>query len=531
MMMRFVPCYTPKQVYKIEKNWFNQKNSNYGLMEQAGWQMAQWLVKHYPKENQQVLIIIGKGNNGGDGLVVASHLATLRPNWEICVVEITEPTTKSALKAKFYYCLWVVLQHNNADLQPVKMFLENQQKNQLSLKIDLIVDAMFGIGLDSKPVDDFKEMIDFINQYKSRYPKTQVISIDVPSGLNATTGEVYQQVAVKADKTLCLVARKVGLHLKDAKDYTGEVVDIPLIPISPWEDLPTETAYYCDKLPQLPSRLQNQHKGNFGHVLIIGGNQLINGQAMIGAGLLAASSAFVAGAGKVTIACPQAFHGAIVNYLPNVMTVNLTSIDTVQQLIEQVDCVAFGMGLGRDSNSFSLFKIYLRKIIDSQKTCVLDADALYHLASLSGKKDVLKQEFLTDIFRANLYFTPHSGEAGRLLKMTAEKIEENGIFAIQALSKKYGGHWVLKGANSIIQEENYLYISGLGNSGMATAGMGDVLAGLIAGLLAQKIPQPLLIATLLHAKAGDKLAKKKGAYALQAKDMIAMLGKVIKKHS
>ncbi|HBI49218.1 MAG TPA: NAD(P)H-hydrate dehydratase, partial [Moraxellaceae bacterium] len=371
-------------------------------------------------------------------------------------------------------------------------------------------------------------IINWVNQYRRQVHACQVISIDVPSGLNAATGEVYDDTAIKADKTLCLIGRKVGLHMGNSKDYVGTVIDVPLLPVE------QSGILLHTKLPNLPQRQQVSHKGTYGHVLIIGGNRLQGGHGMAGAAILAASAALSSGAGKVTVACHRDFHSAIITALPNAMTADLHNIASVIELINAVDVVAIGMGLGRDKVTLDLFNRYLMAIKQSEKLCVIDADGLYHLADWAGTSDGLNAPIQPRLGQSNqrFYLTPHSAESGRLLNQHYVDIDRDKISAIRALAHQYGGNWLIKGAQTIVLERDCLErdsidICGLGNAGMATAGMGDCLAGLMAGLLGQAIAAPMLTAALIHAKAGDTLAEKMGEYALQANHMASAIGDII----
>ena len=462
----------------------------------------------------------GAGNNGGDAWLVAHYVNQLCPNWSVTVVQVAAPTTLDSQTAKHLY------QSNGANAAKyltLTAFLQPLHELGLSYQYDVVIDGLLGIGLDGKPSADYQTIINWINQYRKQVHACQVISIDVPSGLNAATGEVYDDTAVKADKTLCLIGRKVGLHLGDSKDYVGTVIDVPLLPVEPSGIL------LHTNLPNLPQRQQVSHKGTYGHVLIIGGNRLQDGHGMAGAAILAASAALSSGAGKVTVACHGDFHSAIVTALPNAMTADLHNIASIIELINAVDVVAIGMGLGRDEATLDLFNQYLTAIKQSQKLCVIDADGLYHLADWAGTSDGLTAPIQPRLGQSNqrFYLTPHSAEAGRLLNQPYADIDRDKISAIRALAHQYGGNWLIKGAQTIVLERDSIDICGLGNAGMATAGMGDCLAGLMASLLAQAITAPMLTAVLIHAKAGDTLAEKMGEYALQANHMASAIGDII----
>nr|WP_309575307.1 NAD(P)H-hydrate dehydratase [Moraxella osloensis] len=544
VMQNAIALYSPKQIYDLEKNWFS-KNDSFALMQQAAWQLAHiikqessnqkgsYLQKsnHLQKSShpqKSVLVVAGAGNNGGDAWLVAHYVNKLCPHWSVIVVQVAAPTTLDSQTAKHLYqsnCA------NAAKYLTLTAFLQPLHELGLSYQYDVVIDGLLGIGLDGKPSADYQTIINWINQYRKQVHPCQVISIDVPSGLNVATGEVYDDTAIKADKTLCLIGRKVGLHIGDSKDYVGTVIDVPLLPIEQSGILLHST------LPNLPQRQQVSHKGTYGHVLIIGGNRLQDGHGMAGAAILAASAALSSGAGKVTVACHRDFHLAIVTALPNAMTADLHNIASIIELINAVNVVAIGMGLGRDKATLDLFNQYLTAIKQSQTLCVIDADGLYHLADwadLAGTSDGLTAPIQPRLGQSNqrFYLTPHSAEAGRLLNQHYADIDRDKISAIRALAHQYGGNWLIKGAQTIVLERDCLErdcidICGLGNAGMATAGMGDCLAGLMAGLLGQAIAAPMLTAVLIHAKAGDTLAEKMGEYALQANHMASAVGDII----
>lgn len=524
VMQNATALYTPKQIYDIEKNWFS-KNDSFALMQQAAWQLAHIIKQESSNQKsshpqKSVLVVAGAGNNGGDAWLVAHYVNQLCPNWSVTVVQVAAPSTLDSQTAKHLYqssC------PNAAKYLTLTAFLQPLHELGLSYHYDVVIDGLLGIGLDGKPSADYQTIINWINQYRKQSDSCQVISIDVPSGLNAATGEVYNDTAIKADKTLCLIGRKVGLHMGDSKDYVGTVIDVPLLPVE------QSGILLHTNLPNLPQRQQVSHKGTYGHVLIIGGNRLQDGHGMAGAAILAASAALSSGAGKVTVACHGDFHSAIITALPNAMTADLHNIASVIELINAVDVVAIGMGLGRDKVTLDLFNQYLTAIKQSEKLCVIDADGLYHLADWAGTSDGLTAPSQPRLGQSNqrFYLTPHSAEAGRLLNQYYADIDRDKISAIRALAHQYGGNWLIKGAQTIVLERGCLDICGLGNAGMATAGMGDCLAGLMASLLGQAIAVPMLTSVLIHAKAGDTLAEKMGEYALQANHMASAIADII----
>lgn len=530
-----IALYTPKQVYAMERIWFEKGNISYSLMQQAAWQIAHWVnqnivARAYPQLDEKdrpyiaentaltTCVWVGSGNNGGDGWLVAHYLKQLGA--KVSVIEVAQALTDDAKSAK------------NQAIQSgitVYPFSEGQYQSVVA-DADLYIDALFGIGLDRIPTQAYAKAIMAINERK-RYQadRLNVLSIDIPSGLVASTGQVFEGCAVKADVTLCLVARKLGLHIKDAADYCGQIIDIPLIP-SALNQSPVAWLQY--QATPLVQRENNTHKGSFGHALIIGGNQVDGSQGMGGATILSATTAFATGVGKLTVACHTAFHSSLIGSVPNAMSLDLHNIQAVKALIEQSDTIAIGMGLGRDELSLRLFSEYLQHSLELDKDLIIDADGLYHLATLADETPQLIEHLIAHAKLNEVWYTPHSGEAARLLNTKASEVEADRLAALSSLQNKYHGSWLLKGAGSMVMSNQQVYVCGAGNPGMATAGMGDVLSGLAAGLLAQstlaKSTRSLQQAVMLHAMAGDKLQHTKGAWAVQASDMPEKVGEIFK---
>ena len=504
-----IALYSGEQVYAIEQTWFDQGYSSFALMQQAAWQMTQRIIElddNTRSKSKRAVVWVGQGNNGGDGWLIALYLQ--QAGWQVQVITIgIEVDT-------------IVKNDNMASESESEQISDALKARNMALSsncshecfddtiehrlysADIFIDAIFGIGLDRVPTGSYKQAIITFNRVVKR-TNALVISVDIPSGLVASTGEVFERYAIEADMTLCLVARKLGLHTKDGMDYAGQIIDIPLIPFSAI----TATATLYHKAYPLCKRQQNSHKGSYGQVLIIGGNRIDSSQGMGGAAILAASSAMAAGTGKITVACHSAFHGAVITSLPDAMTIDLHDKEGVRQLIKDASVVAIGMGLGRDEPAYLLFITYIETAIEQQKPIIIDADGLYHLASLHDDNHLLVEQLKAYSEHQLVYLTPHSGEAAKLLDKTAIEIESNRLAAIKECARVYGGHWVLKGAGTLILEEGQVSICAIGNPGMATAGMGDVLSGLIAGLTAQQDldaeQHSLLQAVLIHAMAGD----------------------------
>ncbi len=470
--------YHSRDLQAWEQRWFQQQNSSYGLMQQVAWGISQRLITLFSQQKiKKIAVCCGQGNNAGDGYLVAKYLKQAGFQAHIYAAELGN--SKDLASA--------VLEAQRVGVQFYSHF-------DFQSEYEVYIDALFGIGLNRQLDFDWQNVIQTINQQTGLK-----ISIDIPSGLDANTGQPLP-VAIKADYTFTGLGLKAGLFTGQGKEYAGK---IELISAIPTDTELQPIACLSSHQIQLPKREAFGHKGSYGHVLVVGGHA-----DMGGAVIMAAEAAFAAGAGKVTIVCDAKHHTAILSRAPNIMLrdINLLTQEQRQALIQQVDAVCFGMGLGRDSWSEQQYTAWFELTQQSDLEVVLDADALWFLA---------KQP---QVLNSQTYATPHPGEAATLLACSTAEVEMDRIAAIHALQQKYQGQWVLKGSGSLILEER-LYICNAGNAGMGTGGMGDVLAGMIASLKAQFAQKIYLheIVTL-HALAGDELAKN-GERGLQAQDM------------
>ncbi|MBU3083666.1 NAD(P)H-hydrate dehydratase [Acinetobacter seifertii] len=470
-----------------EQRWFAAQNSSLGLMQQAAWSISQQLMVLFEKHaTKNIAVWCGQGNNAGDGYFIASYLKQTGFHVEIFAAELGDSTD-------LQYAVDFAKENN----------VQVHQDFEVSKTFDCHIDALFGIGLNRELNDYWQHAIQQFNELVGLK-----ISIDIPSGLQANTGRILPS-AVKADHTFTVLGLKAGLFTGQGKEYTGQIHLVNLIPID--QEL-KPLAYLTPTHIRLPRRLAFGHKGSYGHVLVIGGHE-----QMGGAVIMAAEAAFHAGAGKVTVICHRNHHQAILSRAPNIMLRDINGLDEngIKDILSQVDAVCFGMGLGRDDWSQQIYQQWFNFLNQaSHLEVVLDADALWFLAKQPEKLGL------------HVYATPHPGEAATLLGSSTAEIENDRIDAIYALQQKYRGQWVLKGAGSLILENN-LYICTQGNAGMGTGGMGDILAGMIASLKAQFHKDIALheIVTL-HAQAGDELAKQ-GMRGLQAYEMNQAITQVV----
>ncbi|XID75306.1 NAD(P)H-hydrate dehydratase [Alkanindiges sp. WGS2144] len=488
--------YHSEQLQAWEHRWFSAGNSSYGLMQQAAWQMTQHIIAQLGMVIAREPVIglwCGAGNNGGDGWLIAAYLK--QAGFCVWVHEAVTPQSSDARSAQAF-----------ALSTGLKVY---PQLEELP-RADVHIDALFGIGLNRPLSGQYTNIIAQFNQ-QSGYK----IAVDIPSGLQADTGRVFG-TACRVDLSLTVLGYKAGLFTGQGAAYAGQVIYIELLPP---DSFLKPLAYLDIHSPCLPRRSKTSHKGSNGHVLVIGGNENMGGAA-----ILSAEAALAVGAGKVTLLTHSRHHGAVLSRCPNIMLLGFPAVEQFKpewadHISQGMDCVAMGMGLGRDEWAKAIWQAFLPLLEQKNhiQKVVLDADALWHLAD---------EQHIEPELHSHCYCTPHPGEAARLLGTNTVAVEQDRIAAIYALQRKYGGNWLLKGAGSLSLDQHSLTICGLGNPGMATAGMGDILAGMAAGLLAQLPDMALHEVVALHAAAGDLLAQA-GERGIQATDMLGVLRQVV----
>ena len=446
------------------------------------------------------VVLVGKGNNGGDGLAISRQLINAGNKVEIYLVFEDEFSGDAKINRD-------ILKSMNI---PVKS-CGDLDKLILDIKTsDCVVDAIFGTGIKGEITGIAKDVIKAINEY-SKY----TLSVDVPSGINSDTGEV-SKATVKADKTVTFAAYKRGMLLYPAADFTGEVVVADIqIPDIAFDKLGIKVNTTDEEfvLKTMPKRKRNSHKGDYGKILVIGGKL-----GMGGAVMLSSLAALKMGAGLVTACIPNELKDYIGELPYEVMTMPMDfkeDADKIADLVNNYDVVLFGNGIGRSEEIFTLLEKILDKI---EVPIVIDADGLFALSKFPEK-----------ISDKKVILTPHSMEMARLLGVDAETVEKNRFELSKEFSEKYNVTLVLKGNHSIITApDGRQNINMTGNSGMATAGSGDVLAGIVASLLA--ICEPYDAATLavhFHGKAGDFAKENLTETAVMAGDIIAGLPHIL----
>jgi len=487
----------------------NHVASGYDLMTRAAQSAIDVIFERYPGITQLV-IFCGQGNNAGDGYVLARLALMKQINVSVYSLVNYKQLSGDALLAYNDWSQVGETLFNINDKQIIEELINNT---------DLIVDAILGTGLDRSLSPSWNEIIRHINRRDADIP---VVAIDIPSGLDADTGYTWGET-IKAEITVTFIAKKQGMYTGQARNYCGDIVFKSLaVPESLYQQHTSKALLLSWELlaQKIPPRLAVSHKGHYGNVLIIGGNI-----SMPGAVMLAGQAALRSGAGLVKILTHsenvlaiQANHAELM-----VHGMDDNTIDTVylNSLLDWADSIAIGPGLGTNSWANSLLQLTFKYLNNNSNNCsekalIIDADGLNLLALNHNLK------------YANLVITPHPGEAARLLRCNIEQIEQNRYVSIQQLYDDYNAIVVLKGAGTLIAHQSEISVCPYGNAGMATAGMGDCLSGILSSLVAQGLPADLAtkIAVCLHAKAAD-LAAKEGQKGMIASDILPFVRHLI----
>lgn len=451
------------------------------LMGRAGLAVFQCIGEQW-SDARSVAVFCGSGNNAGDGYIIARLLLEIGLQVTVYAVSDPEKLQADALTA---YRTFSELHGRVVPFQDVS-----------SIEVDVIVDALLGTGLDRFVSGLYAEAIEAINS--SRKP---VVAVDIPSGLNADTGQVMGY-AVRADCTVSFIGLKQGLFTGQAADYCGKIIYASLeVPDEIFDQVATPV--YRVVKTGWPRRDRCTHKGTFGHVLVIGGDLGFSGAVR-----MAAEAALRVGAGLVSIATRPEHAGLMNLTRPELMCHGVDTAAQLDVLLDKASVIVVGPGLGQSDWA----KILFAAATTAQKPVVVDADGLNLLAQ-------------TPAVNPGWILTPHPGEAARLLNSTSGQIQQDRFSAVSALQAQYGGTVVLKGAGTLIASEGEIAVSTTGNPGMATGGMGDVLTGGIAGLLAQglSLKQAAQQGVYLHGLAADKAVEKGGERGLLASDLMPYL--------
>lgn len=454
------------------------------LMQRAG-QASYELVRQLWPQAQHWLVLCGHGNNGGDGYVVARLAQAAGLNVTLLACAGSKALPEEAQQAQDAWLAAGGVIHAADAAWPEK--------------VDVIVDALLGTGLNRAPADPYDRLITLINAHAA-----PVLAIDIPSGLLAANGTAPGETVI-ADHTLSMIALKPGQLTGKARDYVGVLHnhELGLSTFLAAEQAPISRFDAGDLTRWLKPRRATSHKGDQGRLLVVGGD---SGTA--GAIRITGEAALRSGAGLVRVLTHEDNIGPILTARPELM-VDALSDERLDQALEWADVIAVGPGLGQRDWAQKA----LKKIAASEKPMLWDADALNLLA--------IKQDN-----RQNRIITPHPGEAARLLGVKTSEIESDRLHAARALAKRYGGVVVLKGAGTVIASAaGDIAIADVGNAGMASGGMGDVLSGIITALLGQKLTllDAACAGCVAHGATADAVSRQRGTRGMLATDLFELL--------
>lgn len=485
--------YLRDQVRELDRTAIEEFNiPSFTLMQRAAEAAFSEIQQAWPNANH-IIVLVGTGNNGGDGYVIAS--LALEAKFKVEVIQVGDHATLQG-DAKKAHDLFV----ENSGFCAV--FDEKEFSN-----CDVIVDALLGTGLTRAVKGKYAKAIELANQNSA-----PILSVDIPSGLDANSG-CPLGVAICAETTVTFVGMKLGLLTASGRHYSGKIIFNHLqIPKEVYQSMSAtcQSIQLSDLQSKLGKRNADAHKGDFGHVLIMGGNT-----GMAGSVMLAAEAAVRTGSGLVSVATLPQHAAAALQSCREIMVHGVSSVKELNPLLKRATVVAIGPGLGQDTWAKKL----LARIFEFDIPMVVDADALNLLAG----EPMQKKSWI---------LTPHPGEAARLLKCSTKEVQENRLQSVQALQQQYGGVAVLKGSGTLvtggIAAEEDTSICSAGNPGMATGGMGDVLTGIIVGLIAQGLSgyDAARFGVQLHAQCAD-LAAEDGMRGMLASDLFLPLRQLI----
>ncbi|WP_440784831.1 NAD(P)H-hydrate dehydratase [Pseudomonas syringae] len=476
--------YSAAQVRDLDARLIAAGTPGLELMQRAAHSTWRALRRRWPEMNE-LTVLAGRGNNAGDGYLVAA--LAHKAGWQVSVLAVGAPDALTGDAAAAYAMAADVTVHAWAG-QPLK---------------GVVLDALLGTGLNGDVREPYRSAIEAINA--SGLP---VAAVDIPSGLSADTGQSLG-VAVRADLTVTFIGLKAGLLTGEAADCVGELVfdDLQADPLLVAQTQASAKRLDTFNLPVLPPRPRTAHKGMFGRVLVIGGDHGFGGAA-----LLSAESALRSGAGMLTLATRAEHVPAALTRMPEIMSAAIRSANQLMALIEPASVLVVGPGLGQASWGCSL----LSAAANADRPQVWDADALNMLAT--GQVSL----------PAHSVITPHPGEAARLLGVGIKEIQADRLAAARALARKFNTVCVLKGSGSLIADAHgQLALCDRGHPAMATAGLGDVLAGLIGALMAQHLKpfDAACLAVWLHASAGQQVGET--GRGLAASDIIPAIRQLL----
>lgn len=510
--------YWAKQVRDNESKVAKQFGlSMWQLMANAGASAFELMRFKWPKA-KRILLVVGKGNNAGDAFVLGKLAIEQGIDVDILspFADLDEAMFKEdALKAYQELLGAATPEFARENQFTVHAFSSQELTPQDLNQYDVIIDGLLGTGFKPPLAEVYTAIVELVN-----YSKTQVLSLDLPSGLDADTGFAFNPV-IEAEHTVTFVAVKAGLVTADSADFCGQLwlADLAIghafnEAVESNISVFTETSIkLANQMPthMLSRRKKNSHKGSHGFILAFVANQ-----GYAGAGRLSCEAALRSGASMVAVACHQSSSNAIVSARPEVIIAGDDfSSEHFKGMLAKANCLVVGPGLGQNTWAERAWQLALAQ----DKSMVVDADALNLLAK-------------TPSYRNNWVLTPHPGEAARLLGWKTSEVQQNRFAAITKTQQKYGGICLLKGAGTLVTDGHEISVNTSGNEGMASAGMGDVLSGIIAALL-QQCGDPfdaVKLAAYVHGKAAD-FAVESGVKGLLASDLFTPLRRLVNHYS
>ncbi len=501
---------TAEQMQELDRRSIeNYKIPGIVLMENAGRGAAEVISKTFPNiQRWKVAVISGKGNNGGDGFVIARHL--MNQGVVVKVFLLTDPRALRGDAETNYQ----VFYRMKGEVLPVPSSKDYQRIKKDLEKFDLLVDGIFGTGLDAEVRGYYREVIDHLNTLQK-----PIVAIDIPSGLDANTGKPLG-TAIKATLTITFGLPKIGLLISPGLDYAGEVKVIDIgIPKKLVDEEKIQTFLLeGNEIRKWVStrRRPESHKGDYGHLLVLAGSV-----GKTGAAAMACEAALRMGAGLVTLAIPKSLNPIMEVKLTEVMTeplpetpkqtLSLRAYNSILRLCENKSAVVIGPGIG----TFKETQALILKLVKSLEIpMIIDADGITALST---------QPKIFPLTNRNLILTPHPGEMARLIRSTPKEIQGDRIGVSRNFAQSNHLYLVLKGHRTLIATpKGDIFINPTGNPGMASGGTGDVLTGMIGGLVCQGLDllTSLQIAVYLHGWAGDEVAREIGETSLVATDIL-----------
>lgn len=487
------------------------------LMENAGLQIVKEIRARFPLiTKEKIMIVAGKGNNGGDGLVVARHLFN-----QGCHLQVLLLAKKQEVKGDAALNLGIA-EKIGIKICEITSLQELEIHQQDLFQATFVIDAIFGTGLTKPAQGIYAAVIKDINKTKAFK-----IAVDIPSGLSSDSFQV-RGPCVRAQLTVTLAAPKIAHIFPPAEENVGQLVvadiSIPAF-LFDNEELKLELTEKKNLLPYFKRRKRDAHKGTYGHLFILSGSL-----GKTGAAAMAAKAALKMGAGLVTVGTPESCLPIIARSMVELMTEPLPetsrktlsskALEKILSLLEGKNALLIGPGISTNPSTQELVLSLIPKI---NVPTVIDADALNILAS--------KPELLKSLPQPAV-LTPHPGEFARLLHLSTREVVENKLELAPQFAKKYGIYLVLKGYKTlIINPEGFVFVNPTGNPGMATAGAGDVLGGMIASMIIQEkdLLEAILAAVYIHGLSGDLGVAKLGERALTAGNIITYLPSALKK--